>query len=119
MLNNDPQIDLLSRQLDIAGLRHRVIAQNIANVNTPNYRQLKVSFDQAFTRELDRQQFAQALQVQPEVTEGEGGAVRADGNNVDIDVELAELTKNTLLFRTYAQLMTTRLTLLRTAITGR
>ena len=33
--------------MDVAQLRHQVISQNLANVNTPGYRQREVSFDDA------------------------------------------------------------------------
>src|SRR4029079_13125873 len=45
-------IGLLSQTLDAAALRHRVIAQNVANVNTPGYRRLEVSFEADLARAL-------------------------------------------------------------------
>ncbi len=46
------QIELLSKLLDVASMRHQVIAQNVANVNTPGYHGLDVSFEDAFARQL-------------------------------------------------------------------
>src|SRR5437660_8135859 len=37
------RMDVLARLLDVADLRHRVIAQNVANVNTPGYHRLQVN----------------------------------------------------------------------------
>ncbi len=45
-----PQSEVLARLLDVAQLRHRMISQNLANVNTPGYHQLDVSFEDAFAR---------------------------------------------------------------------
>ena len=45
-------LNLLSHVLGAAGLRHRVIAQNIANVNTPGYRRLEVTFEEDLARAL-------------------------------------------------------------------
>ncbi len=43
--------------------------------------------------------------MQPTVVENTTAPERADGNNVDIDVEMARLNKNTLLYRAFAQII--------------
>ncbi len=112
-------IDTLGKLLEVASLRHQVIANNVANVNTPGFRQQLVHFEEAFAREADRGNTDAALQVKPKIVEATGVPERADGNNVDIDVEMVRLQKNTLLYRTIAQVMSIRLAALRSAITGR
>lgn len=115
------QIDVLSRLLDVASLRHSVIAQNVANVNTPAYRQRELSFEDNLLRALERADPAavtSAVRSQPQVIEGVGGADRTDGNNVDIDQEMAALTKNTLLYRVFGQVLAAQLGQLRSAIVG-
>jgi flagellar basal-body rod protein FlgB len=112
------QVGLLSNLLDGAALRHRVIANNIANINTPGFRQLSVSFEDALAQALDRGNMDKALQMQPQVVFGAGGATRLDGNNVDIDLEMGDLAKNTLFFRTVNQVLANQLGILRSAITG-
>lgn len=102
-------IDVLSRVLDTASLRHRVIAQNVANVNTPGYRRLEV----AFADEL-----AAAGGAKPTVVESEG-TDRPDGNSVDIDREMGELTKNSLLYQAATQILASRMAAMKSAITGR
>jgi len=119
MSPGDLQCDLLARLLDVASLRHRTVAQNVANVNSPGYRQLEVSFEDAFSRQLSRDELSSALKVKTQVIEGTGGTERADGNNVDIDLEMGRLNKNTVLYRAFSQILAARLALLRTAITGR
>ena len=44
---------------------------------------------------------------------------RQDGNNVDIDMELAKLTKNALKYQTFTQLLASKLGMYRSAISGR
>jgi flagellar basal-body rod protein FlgB len=51
------------------------------------------------------------------VTEISDTSLRTDGNNVDIDIELAALAENTLYFNSLAELLTSQLSLLRTSIT--
>lgn len=115
------QVDVLARLLDVASMRHSVIAQNVSNINTPGYREQEVSFEDALLRHLQSgESTAKSFQgVNPQVVAGQGGAERTDGNNVDIDQEMAALTKNTLLYRTYAEVLGTQLTQMRLAIAGR
>lgn len=105
--------DLLSNVMTAAGLRHRVIAQNIANVNTPGYRRLEVAFEAELAKALGT-----PTAVKPRIVEGDGPE-RVDGNNVDIDAEVNALGKNALLYQAAANILTSRLASLRTAIAGR
>ena len=43
-------------------------------------------------------------QIQPEAVVQNNTTLRNDGNNVDIDVEMALLAKNTILYNTLAQI---------------
>jgi flagellar basal-body rod protein FlgB len=110
--------ELLARLLDVYSVRHRVIAQNVANVNTPNYHQFDVAFEDAFARAVASHDHAALNRVQPAVVTNDEGPERADGNNVDIDFEMARLNKNTLLYRTFAQIIASRVATQRSAITG-
>ena len=113
------QIGLLTKLLDVAHVRHEVIAQNVANVNTPGYRRQDVQFEQAFAQALAANQQGTALRLQPKVIVPEGGAQRQDGNNVDIDVEMGQLSKNSLLYKVYAQILAVQLAQMRSAVSGR
>jgi flagellar basal-body rod protein FlgB len=109
--------DVLPRLVDATNLRHRVIAMNVANVNTPGYQRLEVDFEGSLDRQL--RQGGQASALRPRVVEGGGGVPRADGNNVDIDREMGRLTKNALLHTLYAQLQSGNMARMRIALTGR
>jgi flagellar basal-body rod protein FlgB len=110
--------ELLARLLDVYGERHRVIAQNVANVNTPNYHQLDLVFEDAFARALSSHDPAALQHAQPRVVENDNGPERADGNNVDMDFEMMRLEKNTLLYRTFVQILASRVAAQRSAIAG-
>lgn len=109
------QTDLLRALLDAATLRHRVIAQNLANLNTPGYHRLEVRFEDELAQRLS----LGGARPQPQVVEGEGGIERVDGNNVDIDDEMGRLSKNALLYNAYSQLIASKIGQMRSAITGR
>jgi len=113
------QLDTLHSLLSISQARHRVISQNIANVNTPRYRSRDVSFEDAVKRILEAEAEQTLRGLTPEIREVEGLAARADGNNVDIDREMGELSRNSLLYQTFAQVLASRLGTMRSAITGK
>ena len=113
------QFDWLGRLLDAANLRHQVIAQNVANVNTPGYHRLDIAFEEALSRELQANGDAAGEYRPPRVIEAASGTMREDGNNVDIDLEMGQLNKNTLLYNIYAQILANKIATMQSAITGR
>ena len=112
------RIQLLTRLLDVAALRQNVIAQNVANVNTPGFTSQEVTFEDALKNALTSESKGIPAEVLPEVVPGGGGVPRGDGNNVDIDQEMARLQKNALYFQVYAQMLANDLAQFRSAIRG-
>ena len=112
------QLGLISKVLDATALRQRVIGQNVANVNTPGYERSEVVFEEQLNQLLETERPENGA-LQPTVLKTEGLTKRSDGNNVDIDIEMGQLTKNGALFETYTQILAAQLGTLRSAITGR
>jgi flagellar basal-body rod protein FlgB len=112
------QMNLLTRLLDVATMRQDVIAQNVANVNTPGYSAQEVTFEDALRQALTPGQTGRFTAPTPEVINGAGGKRREDGNNVDVDLEMARLQKNALYFKVYTQILANDLAQYRSAITG-
>ncbi|HKI31559.1 MAG TPA: flagellar basal body rod protein FlgB [Gemmataceae bacterium] len=110
--------EILTRLLDVYSVRHRVIAQNVANVNTPGYHELDVKFEDAFARALSTHDSSAVMAVRPQIVENNSGPERADGNNVDIDVEMSALAKNALLYHTFTQIIASHVATQRSAISG-
>jgi len=97
-------INVLDKAADASWLRNDVIANNIANVDTPGYKRQDVNFEDALNQalkwthmsDLDNQVHnvsMNRLKVST-YTDSTGYAYRVDGNNVDIDTENAELASN-------------------------
>jgi flagellar basal-body rod protein FlgB len=107
---------VLAQVLDASALRHRVIAQNVANINTPGYRRLAVQFESDLARALNASTSTRAVKPQVVVADG---PERVDGNTVDIDQEMNDLSRNALLYEAASQVLVTRLAMMRSAITGR
>jgi flagellar basal-body rod protein FlgB len=113
------QMNLLTRLLDVATLRQDVIAQNVANVNTPGYSAQEVAFEDTLRNALTNGDASRFVAPKPEVINSVGGRTREDGNNVDVDLEMARLQKNALYFKLYTQILANDLAQYRSAITGR
>jgi flagellar basal-body rod protein FlgB len=114
-----PGLNVLSQLLDAAALRHRVIAQNVANVNTPGYKRREVQFEADLAKALAAPDGTATSHVEPKVVFSEDGPKRVDGNNVDIDREMNEMARNALLYQAAAQIIASRVASLRAAIAGR
>jgi len=123
---------LLRKELDAGALRQRVIANNIANVNIPRFKRSVVRFEESLQEALGKDTLPLLTtdprhiggakppdELRPEVERDEGTTMRADGNNVDIDQEMALLAANTIMYNAAAQELNERLALLSYVITGR
>ena len=116
-LVNTSTIDIGSRAMAAAALRNEVLSNNIANVNTPYFKRSHVRFEDLLKQELGlgNDPLMKVVRTHdrhfPIPFHGKARAVieqddrtnmRLDGNNVDIDVEMAEVSKNQLYYSAVA-----------------
>ena len=105
-----------------SGIRHKTIANNIANVDTPGYRALDVSFREQlsdFMRMQNSHSGAEPL-LPPTVrfmTDLNSRRPRIDGNTVSIDQQLAMLSQNAIYHNACLELLHSKFRILKTAIT--
>lgn len=94
-------IDALRRQMSIAAAKQAIAAGNLANVNTPGYKARAVDFAQALERELggsvsltstQSNHITAPTEQAPAAMEVDGLPARRDGNTVQIDRELLQMT---------------------------
>ena len=97
-------IEVLGKAADASWRRNEILANNIANVDTPNYKRQDINFEDALAQALKWTHMSdldskvdkvnmRRLSVKPYV-DSTGYSYRVDGNNVDIDTENAELASN-------------------------
>jgi len=120
-------INLLERAMNGSNLRHAVLSNNLANVNTPEYKRGDVEFRSLLGKEMeshlllkktrDKHLDSKEVSVEPVMIDYSSTSLRNDGNNVDIDMENAALAENTLYFNGIAKFLSSRLSLLRYAVT--
>ena len=110
---------LLEKMLDVSSVKHKVIANNIANVNTPGYKKMDVSFADQLEKALNESSVNKFDALQPKIViskEDTSETVRNDGNNVDMDKEVSSLVKNTLSYNIYTQLLSKKFEDIKSAI---
>ncbi len=132
---NDPASLALQNALTGLSLRQQVISNNLANLNTPGFKAARVSFEAELKNALEEAADPLPLRtthadhfgdapaaldaVQPSVQTLNDRSMRLDGNNADLERELAELTETVIRFQASTQLMARKIMLLRGVISGR
>lgn len=122
ILGSKTLIPLLKRILDLGAVRHRVIAQNIANVSTVGYRKKSVEFDDSLQSMIDGSIGMTDGMVQQEEFKIVESSKKPDvgaPNNVDLSEEMADLAKNQLYYKFAVNLMKRQFNSIKSSISGR
>ncbi|NLF34791.1 MAG: flagellar basal body rod protein FlgB [Clostridiales bacterium] len=107
-------VNLIEQGINASWLKNEVIGNNIANVDTPGFKKSRVEFERVLAAALDggsgpvqlkisdeRHMAGRAGtsgQVEPRIVTEQSTSARLDGNNVDIETEMAELAKNSIAY---------------------
>jgi flagellar basal-body rod protein FlgB len=108
-------VNVLNKAADAANTRNTLISNNIANVDTPNYKRKDIDFESVLQAELAGEKsldkaVASANQdlstLDPQVyTDNSSLSYRTDGNNVDIATEEAYLAENQIRYQALVDLI--------------
>ena len=117
-------INFLHSGLTGASSRQEAISENIANADTPGYKRREINFQEVLSDKLNNRK-KMGLQVTEDghikgsksVSNNFNAftrrtSVRNDKNNVDIDVEMAEMAKNNIYYNTLLQQVGNRFSML-------
>ncbi len=111
MVNTDTfnYVDVLTKAADASALRHKTIANNIANIDTPHYKRQDVSFAANLQQALKNSRYKTLDQKVNSLntkrlkgvvfTDLEAYSYRLDGNNVDVDTENVYMAENQLMYQ--------------------
>ncbi len=121
--------NILEKALASSALRQKVISNNIANVNTPGFKKSEVSFENKLQAAMSQTQLQlvrtnenhldaadSSADLNPSVLVDNTTSMRLDGNNVDIDKEMASLAKNSIYYNAVAQQLGKNYSMLLSAI---
>lgn len=122
----------IKQGMDVAALRQKLFADNVANVATPGYQSRHVAFEELLRGRAPAHQLGLAAPqsgaaipgiprspVGPRVDVDTSPDLRSGVNNVDIEREMAGLQKNNLVHAAMTQLVSARYRMMREAIMDR
>ncbi|TWH60088.1 flagellar basal-body rod protein FlgB [Desulfitobacterium sp. LBE] len=126
---NTPVMNILEKGLDASSLRYKVLANNVANDDTPDFKRSDVDFDLLLGEAMGQTGGELPLKVTSErhlqktgfnssgVVQDQGTTYRNDGNNVDIDKEMVNVAENGIYYNSVTRAISAQLSHLRTVIT--
>lgn len=109
---------ILEKSLDAAWKRNEVISNNIANADTPGFKRSSVAFEEELNKAMDSNYLDLNTTNDRHISVRNTGLsinvnqdnanlrYRLDGNNVDIESEMADLAKNSIRYNTLIQKVT-------------
>ena len=126
----DPSFKILEKALDFCSLRHDILAANVANAETPNYRPFDLIFKEELkkvTNSKDRLRLIRTNnmhlatsidvdQIKPRLILVRPTVPSSDGNWVDIDYQMAQLAENSLMYQVMTRILSQKFNKLRYAI---
>jgi len=110
-------INILKKMLDIAAFRQKILASNIANADTPGYKAKDISFQKELNKAMENPGSATERQ-RFHVFEVITTMPNRDGNTVNLNIEMAKIAENTLVYKTAISLMTKNIRMTKDVIRG-
>jgi len=127
-IGKDTQVyNSIKKDLNAASLTGRVISNNIANINTKDYKRFDVVFKEALNEETQDTQMKRTNEKHIQdgydsdgikVVEDTTTSMRYDGNNVDIESEKTNQAANSILYNTLISQLNSRISNTRYVITS-
>ncbi len=115
----DHTIGLLHRSLDLRTFRHRILSDNIANSENPNFIPREVSFQKVLQKTIQEQSSGCLRTTHPRHISGnDQGAPEAtvSAEGIQLDQEMAKLAENNLMFQAGIQALLKKFEGLKTVI---
>ena len=122
----DNAMRLAKAALNGLSLRQQVISRNLANVDTPGYQAQTINFEETLKHlvkedgslPLETTNGAHLVSASHDMgftsTLRPGGSFRADQNNVDVDVEMTDMSETGIQYQAVSQAISQKLMLLKT-----
>jgi flagellar basal-body rod protein FlgB len=105
----------LERAISGASMRQSVLANNLANAETPGFRRMDLDFHSALAQAISSGDKA-AIEAAQFTPQQDPQTMRADGNGVDIDTESAAMAKNGLEYEALVSVARSRIEIFQSAM---
>jgi flagellar basal-body rod protein FlgB len=117
MLNNENTLTILGKMMELTTSRQKVIANNLANANTPGYKRQELEFQNELKRFIEEGDMKTLSKYKGDVTIDSTGPTRNDGNNVSGATEMNNMSQNGILFNLMQRALSTKVGIIKSAIT--
>lgn len=116
---------LLKKSMDVTVESNKVIANNIANINTKGYKRFYVPFDEVLKNK--ESQAGMKVTREKHIANSSSGitikrdditSMREDGNNVDLESEMTSQAANTMMYESLVRLVSGKLNATSNVIKG-
>ena len=97
--------DLLEAGIRAENLRQKTIANNIANLETPEYRRVDIKFEELLAKSMDSSGTIDLSDLEPVIYRPKHTPVKSNGNDVNLESEVGQMVKNTLRHTAYIRLL--------------
>ena len=105
-MDNDINVlNYLEAGIKAEGVRQKTIANNVANLNSPGYRRSDIKFEEILAKAISTKRDLKPSQLESESYQPKATPVKANGNDVALDMEIGEMVKNSLRHKTYLLLL--------------
>lgn len=126
------RLSIYTKALSVRTQRHQLLASNVANADTPNYKARDIDFSKAMQQAMGAREggFSMARTASGHLAGNPAGLGNGlvqfrkdvqsavDGNTVDMDVERAQMAENAMQYEILTKLVGDRIQGMRTAIAG-
>lgn len=120
-------VNVLDKAADASWTRNEVISNNLANVDTPNYKRKDVQFESYLMTALENGDSLDESIGEVDLstlssttyTDSANLSTRLDGNNVDIDTESSSLAQNQIKYYSLLDCMTQEFSRIKTVLSSR
>ena len=116
---SDKSVVLLSKLLDLTTTKNKVLANNIANANTPGFKKHEVSFQKELVKAVESKNINKIKDIHEKITLSGDKSTRKDGNNVDLDKELVSFYHMSDRHNLYLEILSKRFKGMVAAIQGK
>ncbi len=117
----DKTMQLLQKSLDLRMTRQQLLASNLANVDTPNYRPRDLEFEgflKEATNTLPSQEPPLASPESERIVTADPAPDTLDGNRVELDETVSKISDNATRYNTALELMRRKMAILSYAATN-
>jgi flagellar basal-body rod protein FlgB len=98
-------VDIIGAGIKAEDLRQKAISSNVANLQTPGYRRVDVSFQELLSKALNSSNSSDLSEVDAQLYQPQGTKVNSNGNDVSLEMEVGEMVKNSLRYKAYVRLL--------------